>query len=614
MSQKQSEREQTEIEFPSKNKPLNSPASCYSFFIRMFLMLFLSVFIFFGSVTLAFASGENNTPNVSPGLALATRLQQQGDSLLEIMGYREAEILFNKAYEIAKRLKETKLQGKIANNLAECYSMTGRHQQAEDMYHKAYALFGSIHDTNAMAVMLINLGDEYAKTGRIELAAETELKAIKLKEDNHDYRKLAFYYQKLGELFIDRDNLRWEFYCNKALELSRTAEYTTLRATVAIYNDMGAIGRIKGDFTRAAAFYDTMFRISEKADYKKGIATATSEKALLYLDMKRYKEALPLAEKAYLMVLDTDDDYHIVNNATLMARILIKLGENVKAISLLRMVVERAHKAGLLEDEMAGYKYLTQAYRASANWEAALLAIDRYTGMKDSLDGVEVRRALNDMQTRFETEKKQQLIDRLNEKNRQHVKRNQMLVIILIVSFLALLFLILILRLRNRTIRQNISLRTKETEIHRLEKARLTLDLEYRTRELTAATVHLINKNEVLTDLKNKLSAAESGIPELKQVLRQIDQNINLDNDWQNFSCHFEQVHPDFFKRLTDKYPCITPNEERLCAYLLINLNTKEISQMLNVTGAAVDKSRNRLRKKLEIAPDINLNEFLKTV
>lgn len=551
---------------------------------------------------------------VTDSVAFANELQKKGDSLLEKMGYRDAETIFTEAYGIAKRHKEYKLQGKIANNLAECYSMTGRHQKAEDMYRDAYALFGSIHDTNAMAVMLINLGDEYAKTGHTQLAAETELKAIKLKEDNHDYRKLAFYYQKLGELFIDRDNAKWEQYIMKALELSRTEEYTTLRATTAIYNDLGAIWRKKGDFTKAAAYYDTMYLISVKADYTKGIATATSERALMLYEMGHYSDALPLATKSYEMVLDSDDDYQIVYGATLKARILIKLGQSIKAVEILKMVTQRSRKAGLPEEEMMGYKYLSQAYRSAAHWKEALEAQDLYIGMKDSLDGVEVRGALNDLQTRFETEKKQQLINRLNEKNLLHEKRNRMLGLLLLVSLIALVSLILLLRFRNRTIKQNIAIREKENEIRNLEHARLVLDLEYKSRELTTAAAHLINKNEVLTDLKTKLESTGDALPAINQVIREINQNINLDNDWQNFSRHFEDVHPGFFRKIKERFPALTPNEERLSAYLLLNLNTKEISQMLNVTPAAVDKSRNRLRKKLEISPEINLNEFLSAV
>lgn len=591
---------------------ITGSAAVFKTFIQSAFILVSFTFIFFFKCQAGNTLTKTNNGN--DHLKEAIALQQKGDSLLDKMGYRKAEVLFIQAFKIAKQLDEKRLMGKLSNNLAECYSMTGRSPKAEAAYREAYQLYEALHDTNAMAVILINLGDEYAKTGRIELAAETELQAIRLKEAANDYRKLAFYYQKLGELFINRDNARWEQYAMKALALSRTEEYTTLRATIAIYNDLGAIWRIKGDFKTATAYYDTMYQISAEADYPKGIATATSERALMLYEQGRYAEALPLAESAYKIVLERDDEYKIVYEATLIARILIKLEQHTRAIELLKMAIKRAHMAGLIAEEQDGHKYLSEAYRASGRWQEALLSHERYVSLKDSIGGVEVQNALNNLQTRFETEKKQQLIDRLNEKNLAHEKRNRLLIGLLAVSATVLLLLVVIIRLRNHTIRQTTALRIKEQEIHQLEHERLTMDLAYKTRELSTATLHLINKNEVLNELKSKLEASEASPPELKQVIRQIDQNINLDNDWQDFSRHFEEVHPGFFRKLKEKFPSLTPNEERLCAYLAINLNTKEISQMLNVTTAAVDKSRNRLRKKLGITPDTNLNDFLSII
>jgi len=544
-------------------------------------------------------------------VAKAVKLQSIADSLLDQMNYREAEKLLQEAYVLASKSTDKRLAGKIANNLAECYSMTGRSEKAVSTYKQAYNLFASLGDTNAMAVMLINLGDEYAKTGNQNLAAETELRAIKLKENSHDYRKLAFYYQKLGELFIDTDRNRWEYYVMKALALSRTEEYTTLRATIAIYNDLGAIWRLKGDYKRAAAYYDTMYRMSVDAGHIKGIATATSEKALMLFEQQHYAEALPLAEQAFEMIKDKDDQYKIVYEETLTARILIKLGQSAKAVTMLENAAQRAHCAGLKNEEKEAYRYLTEALKLQSKWEAALIAQQQYINLKDSLNNVEIQGALNEMQTRFETEKKQQIIDHLNEQNGNHLKRNRLLMGLLSASALVLILLAFSIRLRNKTISQDKILMEREKEIHRLENDKLRQDLEFKNRELSAATLHLINKNEVLNDLRNKLSGSAEVQPGINQAIRQIDQTINLDQDWQKFSRHFGEVHPDFFRKLKMLFPAITPNEERLCAYLAINLNTKEISQMLNVTTAAIDKSRNRLRKKLNVGPEVNLNDFL---
>ncbi len=541
-------------------------------------------------------------------------LYKEGYAILDTMGYLEAEKRFTEAYAMAKSLNEQRLMGKIANNLAECYSMTGRGAKAEAMYLESIKMFETLADTNAMSVMLINLGDEYAKTGRLELAAETELKAIRLKEAANDYRRLAFYYQKLGELFIHRDNKRWEYYALKALELSRTGEYTTMYATAAIYNDLGSIYRIKQDFEKAAAYYDTMYRISEQAGYRKGISTATSEKALLLYDMGKYQEALPLAEKSYEIIKDTEDDYSIIYRTTLKARILLKLNRTAEATEILEEATVRSRKAGLQTEEKDAYKYLVSAYRDSRQWEMALKAQDRYIILKDSSESVEIQAKINSLEAQFETEKKQQLINSLNQTNRAQEKRNRLITGLLLASLIALSLLTFLIRLRNRTIRQNKVLAEQQQKIGELEQAQMKMQLDHNARELSTAALQLINKNEVLHDLKSKLEASENPNPEMNQVVNQIDRNINLDKDWQNFSRHFEAVHPQFFRKLKVKYPSLTPNEIRLCAYLAINLNTKEISQMLNVTTAAVDKSRNRLRKKLEISPEVNLYDFTNQV
>ncbi|HAG15755.1 MAG TPA: hypothetical protein DCG69_04410 [Bacteroidales bacterium] len=585
--------------------PFQSSLSTISFFFLILTYLISS--LSFGQVT------YSKPVNYEDSLALAKELRAQGLDLIETMNYRESETVLLKAYEIVKQLKNPKLMGNIGNNLAECYSMTGRHQKAEDIYFEAFDLFSSINDTAAMAGILINLGDEYAKIGKLKMAIETELKAIRLKELNNDSRKLAFYYQKLGELFCEIDHVKWEEYAMKALALSRNPENTTWYATIAIYNDLGAIWSKKGNYKLAEMYYDTMYSLSKEAEYRKGIATANSERALMLHEQGRYEEALPLISEALEAIQDTDDKYNIVYKSTLKAMVLLKLNKPQEAIKLLQPAIKMAHDAHLLAEEMNAVKYLSEAYHANGQWKYAFEFHKKYTLLKDSLASVEIKNALYDLNARFETEKKQQTIDNLTELNRMHSKRTRLLVGLLSASVLILFLLGLIVSLRNRTIKQNRTLFEKEQKIMKLEHTRLSDEIDFKSRELAASTVHLINKNEVLNDLKKQLST-NTDSSNLKQVFRTIDQNINLDKDWQNFSRHFEEIHPNFFHRLKARFPGLTPNEERLCAYLRINLNSKELSLMLNITASAVDKSRNRLRKKLEILPTVNLNDFISKI
>jgi tetratricopeptide (TPR) repeat protein len=551
---------------------------------------------------------------IPDSLAFARNLRAQALDSINVFRYQSAEILLQKAFGIAGRFGELKLANNIMNNLAECYSCTGRHQLAVDTYLDLLGRVSQKNDTASMASVLINLGDEYAKAGKLELAVETELQAIRLKEQSRNLTKLAYYYQKLGELFSASDPLKWEFYINKALQISRNPEQTTWYADIAIYNDLGAIWSKKGDYSRASAYYDTMYRLSVDAEYPNGINTATSERALMFFEQGRYTEALPLARQAFEVVKDGEGDYKFAYSSTLLASVLIKLNRAGVAISLLEPALNRARQAKLTPEVLVVLKKITDAYEMNGRWDRAFSFQKQWISLKDSLDGVQIRQTMNEMQTRFETEKKQQLINRLSEQNKVQKQLTNRLTGVLAVSGFALLLLIFLARLRNRTIRQNKALHQQEQKIMLLENERLTQNLEFKSRELTAATVHLINKNEVLNELKGSLTRLGDKAPDLNQMVRKIKQNLNLDNDWDNFRRHFEDVHPDFFARLKSKFPALTPHEERLCAYLRINLNTKEISNMLNVTTAAVDKGRNRLRKKLDIAPEVNLTEFIAAI
>ena len=149
-----------------------------------------------------------------------------------------------------------------------------------------------------------------------------------------------------------------------------------------------------------------------------------------------------------------------------------------------------------------------------------------------------------------------------------------------------------------------------EKEISRLQKEQT----EQKIRELTSYTLLLSNKNNVLrtvkaTALKAKEEKDESGFDKIKRL---IDTNLNMDNDyWEQFVGHFIQVAPHFFDNLKQYCPQLTPNETKLCAYIRIGLSSKQIAQLLNLSQESVNKNRYRLRKKLNLEKDMDLDELI---
>jgi ligand-binding sensor domain-containing protein/DNA-binding CsgD family transcriptional regulator/cell division protein FtsB len=155
-----------------------------------------------------------------------------------------------------------------------------------------------------------------------------------------------------------------------------------------------------------------------------------------------------------------------------------------------------------------------------------------------------------------------------------------------------------------------------EAEIIRLRNEKLEAEVRHKNKELASSTMHLVQKGEILLKIKQNLEKLSSdATPVLKkqvrQIIRMIDDDIRLDQNWKQFEHHFDQVHEQFLHHLREKYPSLTPKDQRLCAYLRMNLTTKEIAQLMNISVRGVEISRYRLRKKLELPREVNLNEFM---
>jgi len=110
---------------------------------------------------------------------------------------------------------------------------------------------------------------------------------------------------------------------------------------------------------------------------------------------------------------------------------------------------------------------------------------------------------------------------------------------------------------------------------------------------------------------KHDVADSSQSFRHLLRLIRDVEKG---DDNKTQFNMHFNNVNEDFFNTLKDLFPDITPNELKLCAYLKLNLSTKEIAQLMNITIKAVEVARYRLRKKLNIRPDINLYDFLMQV
>ncbi len=156
-----------------------------------------------------------------------------------------------------------------------------------------------------------------------------------------------------------------------------------------------------------------------------------------------------------------------------------------------------------------------------------------------------------------------------------------------------------------------------EQEITKLKNQQLEAQIVHKNSELAISTMHLVQRSELIQQLQERLtkvarSTKDAAVAsELRRVNRLLNEQTQLGDTWDQFAHHFDQVHIDFLQKIQEKYPQLTANDQKLCAYLRMNLSTKEIAPMMNISIRGVEVARYRLRKKLALDSTTNLNKFM---
>lgn len=155
-----------------------------------------------------------------------------------------------------------------------------------------------------------------------------------------------------------------------------------------------------------------------------------------------------------------------------------------------------------------------------------------------------------------------------------------------------------------------------EKEIIRLQNEKLQATIQLKNTELASTTFNLVQKGEMLMKVKEefvrmkKLHELDKESDDYKKILRMLGDD-KMKKNWEQFAVHFDLVHSNFLVSLKETYPYLTASELKLCAYLRLNLSSKEIAQIMNITVKGVELGRHRLRKKLQIPSGVNLVNYL---
>lgn len=354
----------------------------------------------------------------------------------------------------------------------------------------------------------------------------------------------------------------------------------------ALYNNLGIVCRERGEYEQAYGYYLKSLEIREEQKDTLGLAQVYNNIGNNYFSQRKYREAIP-----------------ILNKSLLLSRL-----------------------SGGIKSEMLAAQFLSNCYEEIQDYRNAFKMQKLSQELNDSILGRERIQLATRLGLQYQYEK--QLKEEEFERELKQ-KENERYILIAIIVIVILIFSFIVLVLYNRN--QRVKMKQTETEREKLKlksenlllekenlllrNKQLELDVEFKNKEMATYVMYLVQKNEFIASLTQKLLDIKLKRNDDKTWLESIVNELRAQTDsssWSEFELRFQQVHEDFYIRLRERFPDLTQNEEKLCAFLKLNMSTKEISSITYQSVKSIEVARTRLRKKLNLSRDENLVSFLK--
>ncbi|MDD3151511.1 MAG: tetratricopeptide repeat protein [Bacteroidales bacterium] len=435
----------------------------------------------------------------------------------------------------------------------------------------------------------------------LEVCTETDSKTIWLKLNNNlaviynEMHKRAeaidIYKDILSKLndFSDKSSIKQRMTYTANLNIGQCYFWLNVLDSSLIYLDY-AYNEAITDIQKANVLETRASQYAHNNDY--------------VLAEKNYKEALDL--------IKSENNFYLLASVFLsMANVYYQTEKYDSALTYVNLGIENAQKCSRLSMETSGLFMKAQILDKLHRLQESISYLYAYKMMIDSLYGVQNIEKLS--QLMLQTEVKAMEKEYMQQQDIANLKqsRERLLYYSVIVVLIAVVLVVVLLLNRKR-----ILLRNKQ-----IKEKMLSAELEARNRELAFNVIELMKKNEVFTEIITKLvMIKENAVKDdtknsLSKVIKEIEKTTE-GKFWEEFEIRFKQVHSDFYNNLMKKFPNLTTNEIRLCAFLKLNMTTKDISSITGQSTLSIEQARYRLRRKLGIQNEmaVKLTNFISNI
>lgn len=515
----------------------------------------------------------------------------------------------SKEDSLKKLLKSTEKvedQYRVTNELTKLYLKT-KPAIALAYAEESERLANIIKSDSLLNNANLNLATAYYRLENYPKAVQLYYKLIHNSEEHPNPDLLFTAYLNLGNIYILQSDYKMGIVkYTKALDYLKAKTERNLERKAGIFNNLGGTYKEIKDYDKATIYLNEALKISKQIGDQANVANILNNQGQVYqhqrkndLALKKYLEAMEIRKK-------TKDSTGIISSNYRLGQYYYSLGNLKAAEPYLKKVTSIKKDLGSLNILSQSSLYLYRIYKQQGKYKEALAAIELNKETNDSLFNETRTRKIAQLEMQFEFDRKQ------SEQATKQRERDLYSWLIAISLALSLIIITLLFFLQKNKARRS---QLKQAHLQ-LEKKNLEKDIELKDKELTAQVLNLIQKNELIDVISEKLLEIKQDMgPESQRAVQKviIDLQSNLQPELlKEFKLRFQHIHKDFFDVLNEKFPDLSPSELRLCAFLKLNLTTKEISAITNISPKSIEIARTRLRKKLNLTgTDTNLVIFL---
>ena len=506
------------------------------------------------------------------------------------------------AYNISEEIDYEKGILNSMVQMAEVYWILNDFKTAMKFGVKSKELAEESDIPEKLALSLRIIGLIYFDLGDYDKSSKYFFECLKLHEKINDREGIGKSLNSIGNLYYEQRNYdkALEYYF-RAFNISKEInDHVGLSRGL---NNVALIYMHREEYDKARQYIEESIVINKESNYRQWVGVNYMNLGLINQNLNNNNLALEYYEHA-LSVFKEMNSYSLINQCQIILGIYFyKINEIERSLEYATKALNEGKKQGLKKNVYNSAELLSKIYLAKKDTLNSFKYDIIKHRMKDSLDIEEKVTGLSKLELKYEFDKKEQ------EKRIEQQRKDFIITIIVISMIFGMIVIVLIF------FRQRIKARYV-----RLEKQKLEGELDFKNKELTSNVMSLMKKNEILTEISKKLRKVEKEAlrTETKEAVNNIAYEIQestKEKIWQEFELRFNQVHNDFYNKLNKQFPDLWPSEQRLCAFLRLNMTTKEIAELTGQSVPTLEKARYRLRKKLGIAnSEVNLITFLSQI